>query len=370
MTSEAGQSIRTLVELVSTPSVSGSESGAVDVFVCHAQRLGFEASIDAVGNGLALRQAAGKEKRRIVLLGHIDTVPGDLPVDVIDGVLHGRGAVDAKGSLAAFLMAASDLTIPGGVAVEVIAAVGEETAGSPGAHYIRDRRMPAACIIGEPSGWDGVTIGYKGRLLVRAQISREWSHTAGAEQSAADTLHEWWTALLAAIAGLQSDSSSPRVFDRIQATIQSSRSSNDGLIEFAEMTTGFRLPPDVAPSRLESIIQSLTPPSIKLRITGGTPAHTTTRSDPVVRALTTAIRAEGGSPRPKLKTGTADFNVVGPVWDCPIAAYGPGDSALDHTPRERISLEEYLRSIRVLSRAIESLAMELVEADQLLNVTK
>ncbi len=45
------------------------------------------------------------------------------------------------------------------------------------------------------------------------------------------------------------------------------------------------------------------------------------RNDPVARA-TLAIREAGGRPRPKLKTGTADFNVVGPIWQCPIAAYG------------------------------------------------
>jgi len=51
---------------------------------------------------------------------------------------------------------------------------------------------------------------------------------------------------------------------------------------------------------------------------------------------------------------------VGPAWNCPIAAYGPGDSALDHTPDERIEIDEYLRSIRVLTTAIGSIAAELV----------
>ncbi|MBZ0172482.1 MAG: M20/M25/M40 family metallo-hydrolase, partial [Phycisphaerales bacterium] len=83
------------------------------------------------------------------------------------------------------------------------------------------------------------------------------------------------------------------------------------------------------------------------------------RNDAVARALTTAIRAEGGRPHPKVKTGTADMNVVGPVWGCPIAAYGPGDSMLDHAPNEHQHIDEYLRSIRVLTRAVESLADEI-----------
>jgi len=49
-----------------------------------------------------------------------------------------------------------------------------------------------------------------------------------------------------------------------------------------------------------------------------------------------------------LKTGTSDMNVVAPVWRCPIVAYGPGDSALDHTPHEHVSIDEYWRAILVL----------------------
>ena len=53
-----------------------------------------------------------------------------------------------------------------------------------------------------------------------------------------------------------------------------------------------------------------------------------------------------------LKTGTADLNVVGPVWGCPVVAYGPGDAALDHTPHERLSLEEYRRAVDVLGAVL------------------
>lgn len=350
--------ITTLIDLVSTPSVSGDEAGAIGVFTAAAQRLGLPATTDEAGNGIALRGAIAEETHRVVLLGHIDTVPGDSPIGVHHGALYGRGAVDAKGPLAAFLFAAAQAQLPDGVALEVIAAVGEETADSPGATYVRERRNPAACIIGEPSGWDGVTIGYKGRLLVEARCKRDWSHTAGAEQSAADTLHDWWTSVLHSIGGMQPPGD--KLFEQVQATIQSSSAGNDGLRETAQMTGGFRLPISCAPEELESVIRGLTPECVSLTFTGHTPAHTAGRSNPVARALSGAIRAEGGTPRPKNKTGTADFNVVGPAWDCPIAAYGPGDSSLDHTPNEHIILDEYLRSIRVLRGAIEALSEELV----------
>ncbi len=75
----------------------------------------------------------------------------------------------------------------------------------------------------------------------------------------------------------------------------------------------------------------------------------------MVRAFLASIRAEGGKPGFVYKTGTADLNVVGPVWNCPALVYGPGDSALDHTPEEHIELREYARTVRVLASALESL---------------
>ena len=60
------------------------------------------------------------------------------------------------------------------------------------------------------------------------------------------------------------------------------------------------------------------------------------KSNPLVASFLRSIRREDGNPRFKLKTGTSDMNVVGPVWDCPMLAYGPGDSSLDHTPEEHV----------------------------------
>jgi LysW-gamma-L-lysine carboxypeptidase len=38
-----------------------------------------------------------------------------------------------------------------------------------------------------------------------------------------------------------------------------------------------------------------------------------------------------------------------------MLAYGPGDSALDHTPHEHIDLAEYARAIAVLTAALSAL---------------
>jgi [amino group carrier protein]-lysine/ornithine hydrolase len=58
------------------------------------------------------------------------------------------------------------------------------------------------------------------------------------------------------------------------------------------------------------------------------------------------------------------MNVVGPVWQCPIVAYGPGDAALDHTPGEHIALSEYAQGIAVLERVLGEWVHPARQADQ------
>jgi LysW-gamma-L-lysine carboxypeptidase len=50
------------------------------------------------------------------------------------------------------------------------------------------------------------------------------------------------------------------------------------------------------------------------------------------------------------------MNTLAEVWDVPMATYGPGDSALDHSDDEHIALDEYLRGIAVLRTALRHLA--------------
>lgn len=72
----------------------------------------------------------------------------------------------------------------------------------------------------------------------------------------------------------------------------------------------------------------------------------------MVRAFLQAIREQGADPAFKVKSGTSDMNVVGPAWNCPIVAYGPGDSSLDHTPNEHLDLAEYHQAIATLARVL------------------
>lgn len=357
MQTDLAQDVQLIFDLVSTQSLSGNEQAAAQVFVEHASQRGLRAYIDEVGNAIAETGCdTGNERTHIVLLGHIDTVPGDIPVRVEDGILHGRGSVDAKGPLAAMLIAASLAEIPDDVRVSVVGAVGEEAAGSIGARHLAPKWSPDACIIGEPSGFDGVTLGYKGRLLCNATARCDNAHSAGQESSASDMLIAWWND--ARSVSLAGNNEFDRIFDQVQASVLSIRSQSDGLEQCAELQAGFRLPPRIEARVLIEHLSTLSTDAISIEFCGVENAHLSDRNDPVVRALSNSIRTLGHRPRPKQKTGTADMNVVAPIWNCPIAAYGPGDSSLDHTPNEHLNLEEYDSSIKVLKSALEHLSCE------------
>ncbi len=350
-----------LFDLVSAKSFSGEEGPAAVVFDRYARALGLDSSIDEVGNAIAHRGATSDDALvHIVCLGHIDTVPGDIPVRIEDGVLHGRGSVDAKGPISAMLIAGSRAELPEGVRLTIAGAVGEEAAGSIGARHLAPLWKPDACLIGEPSASNGVTLGYKGRLLARATAVCPNTHSAGKDPSASDEIIAWWSGVLALVESFNQEPT--RTFDQIQATISDMTSTCDGMEQRSVFNAGFRLPPAMDPETLIEQVTALCNEHVTIEFDGAERAHATTRNDPVVRALSSAIRTCSMRPHPKLKTGTADLNVVAPVWQCPIAAYGPGDSSLDHTPIEHLPLDEYQRSIDVLTHAISTLASELVAA--------
>ncbi len=345
---EAQSAIDLLEGLIRIPSVSGDEAAASRWLVGRMTELGFNAHVDDAGNAAG---AIGEGRPQTVLLGHIDTVPGDIPVRIDDGRLRGRGAVDAKGPLAAFVAAAARLARAGQLRgqVVVIGCVEEEAPSSRGAHHAVHQYRPDYCIVGEPSGWDRVTLGYKGalRLIVRAETA--CGHSAHERTTAAENITAFWQSLQTRAQAF--NLGRERLFDRLLPSLLRLGGDSDGLREWAGAELNIRLPLDIAPRDLLVQLRA-EHPGLAIDAPGATPAYAAPRSTPLVRALTGAIRSHGAQPGLLLKTGTADLNVVAPVWGCPAVAYGPGDAALDHTPDEHIVLDEYLRSIEVLEAAL------------------
>ncbi|OAB62888.1 hypothetical protein AY599_00770 [Leptolyngbya valderiana BDU 20041] len=345
--------IELLQDLVSTASPSGHEHEAVLLLVQRMSALGFRAGIDPAGNAVGVIGSEAPDATEILLLGHIDTVPGHIPIRVEDGALWGRGSVDAKGPLCAFAVAAATAKIAQDTRLVVIGAVGEETPSSPGASYARDHYRPDACLIGEPSGWERFAIGYKGRLIVRALFEQAAGHSAGPVGSVAEAAIEWHRRVTSSIA--EWNIGHEGLFETIQPSLQAFNTNSDGLRDSASLILGLRLPTWAKPEDIEARIRRSSP-DVSLSFQGHAAAHRGPRTGEVPSALSAAIGSLGGRPTATVKTGTSDMNTVATAFGCPIVAYGPGDSTLDHTPHERLDLPEYLRSIEVLRHAIPQIA--------------
>jgi predicted acetylornithine/succinylornithine family transaminase/N-acetyl-ornithine/N-acetyl-lysine deacetylase len=346
---------RLLHQALTIPSLSGQERMFAEFLCAQSREMGLDAHIDEAGNLIAIAQPVAMQDQGadpVVLLGHMDTVGGVVPVRVSDGLLYGRGAVDAKGPLLAFLCGASRLARSGELRrpVVVVGAVEEEAATSKGARAVIDRYHPAACIIGEPSGAQAVTIGYKGRLLVQYEIARESSHSAGPHSTASEVAAGFWQRVQEHAARWNGEHAGQSAFAALLPSLRSIQSHADGLVERANLLIGYRLPPGYEVAALRSELEGWGgDDGAHITFSGEEAAFQTSRTTPLARAT-------GGNATFKVKTGTSDMNVVGPHWGENIVAYGPGDSSLDHTPNEHISLSEYLYSIDVLEQVLRTLA--------------
>ena len=338
-----------LHDLVSIPSPSFHEAEAAHFLVEWMRTREFgDAFVDAAGNAIGVM---GGGEREIALLGHIDAFPGTPPVERRGRRLYGRGAVDAKGPLCAFAAAAARANLAHDIKLIVIGAVEEEAATSKGARFVMDKYQPEACVIGEPSRWDRITLGYKGRLLLDWRWEGGLAHSAGEAPSPAERALEYWHGVKAEIDARNGDTTS--IFGRLDASLRDINTRQAGVNGIAEMTIGFRLPPGIAPGQIIAALPESNGAVVSTR--GAEAAVTADKNSPLSRAFRRAIRQNAGRPRFVYKTGTSDMNIAAPGWGCPIVAYGPGDSALDHTPHEHIDLDEYLRAISVLTGVLESL---------------
>ena len=336
-----------VTRMVAIPSLSGDEAALAEFLVERMTALGFtQAGVDAAGNAVG---RMGTGARQLVLLGHMDTVPGVVPLRTENGRLFGRGSVDAKGPLAAFVSAVARVGPVPGWTLVVVGAVEEEAPTSKGARFAAGCFAPEACVIGEPSGWQALTLGYKGRMLLRYRLVQPLGHSAGPERAPAEAGVEFWNQVHALAAA--HNAGREQLFERVLPSLLAFRTDDDGLHQTVALRVSLRTPEDFDADAWLAQRRALAVPA-DLETDECVPAWRGGKQTPLVRAFLPAIRAAGGNPAFKHKTGTADMNVVGPAWNCPILAYGPGDSKLDHTPNEHLELAEYLRSIAVLRAAL------------------
>jgi LysW-gamma-L-lysine carboxypeptidase len=334
-----------LQEMLEIYSPSGKEEEMAVYLVGQMRSLGFSTYQDPVGNAIGI---LGDGEREIVLLGHMDTVEGFIPVRLEGDRLYGRGAVDAKGALATFILAAARVGPLPDKRIVVVGAVEEEST-SKGAHYVLNDFSPRLAVIGEPSGWQHVTLGYKGRLLVTYRLTAPTRHTTAQGPSASERAVEFWRRLMDY--SEQFNGGERFRFHTLDASLHHITTHNGGFEEEVAMNMTLRIPFGLDVSSLKQEMRRWSN-GAAVGFSGEDAPYKAGKNNPLVRAFLRSIRARNGRPTFKLKLGTSDMNTVGPVWDCPIVAYGPGDSSLDHTPDEHIQVEEVSKAIDVMTEVI------------------
>lgn len=341
-----GTDLDLLHGLVAIPSVTGSEQAAVAWLQQQARADGLRVVEDAAGNFIA---EAGTGPRTLLFVGHVDTVPGHIPVRIQDGQLWGRGSVDAKGPLAAAYSLARRLRGSTEITFRVVGAVDEE-GDSRGCRGL-DSGRPDWIIVGEPSGVHGVTLAYKGILRGTFQLERARGHGAHPGPTTVEQAIAFWEAIRAGLA-LEDR------FETLQGHLLALSTADDGLLDRVDGRFQFRLPPGTDPDRLEAQLQDYARRhDVRLQCTERMRPAESSKRTPLVAAFLQAIREHGGEPRFLRKTGTADFNHLAERHPgVPLVAYGPGDAALDHTPDERIALAEFQQAVDILESVARRLA--------------
>jgi LysW-gamma-L-lysine carboxypeptidase len=361
-----------LERVVATPSFSGGEATLVADVVATLAPYAREAFVDAAGNAVAV---VGDGPRAITLLCHLDTAPGTVPVRWEGDTLYGRGSVDAKGSAVAMAVAMvrASARVRGAFTIRWVGAVEEESPSSRGARYaLRAYPKPDHLLVGEPSGADAVTLGYKGAMRSTLHAEAPTAHGARPELNAIESLLDslqvvraWTREATPGEPGVE-----PRWFERVQLSVVSVNTHDDGLTQRACATLAWRLPPAWPPARLAAAFDALPLAAgvvVEHALATAVPAVRATKDGALARAFRGVVRAAGRTPSVKVKTGTADWNVVASpevaaaegalsVWDCDALAYGPGDANLDHTPNEHLEFAELEVAIETLVGVLERLA--------------
>jgi LysW-gamma-L-lysine carboxypeptidase len=341
-----------------TPSRAEASLATVLKDKC-VNELGFEeAYIDSVGNMIATK---GNGEPKVLLCGHMDTVPGSVPVRIQNGYIYGRGASDAKAPLISMLLAASEFPKQRGTII--LAAVVDEEGNATGIKHLVSKNLEVNyAIFGEPSGINKITVAYKGRLAIRLVCDVGNSAHASAPWMARNSIEEMstlWGELRSEIISSESLKSGSNSVTCAITEIEGG-SSHNVTPQRCKATIDIRIPVgttcDELLRRIDLVVSRVSKSrgiGIKYRTEDRTEPFESEYRSVLVRALSLSIM-DVCKIRPSLirKTGTGDMNILGNALKMPAVTYGPGDPHSSHTVNERIKIQEYISSIEIYIRSL------------------
>ena len=162
--------------LISIPSVSGDEAAVTSFLADYLEGKGFEVELQEVSEGRP-NLYARKGEPEVVFSSHTDTVPPHIGPGEDEQYIHGRGACDAKGIIAAMVKAAERLVEEHVEDFGLLFVVGEE-AGSPGARAANEIPNRSRYLInGEPTE-SKLALGSKGALRALVRTTGRAAHSA------------------------------------------------------------------------------------------------------------------------------------------------------------------------------------------------
>jgi len=353
-----------LTRMVKIYSPSGSEEEISKFLAAEMEKLGFSVRRDEVGNVIG---EIGEGSPVVLLCGHMDTVEGKIRIRVEDGQLYGRGSVDAKGPLAAMIVAASkfvDGGFPGKILV--VGVVDEEKGGTGIQHFVESGIQPDYAIFGEPSGLEKVVFGYKGIVTVKVTVETPSGHSAAPWlfDNAIEKAMEFWRQIRKL--HLREEKLKSRFYSITSCLtkIQGGNTSASFIPSHCEIYVQLRIPPQLSPEvvfeevkrRIDRYKSTNPKVTVLVEMVDVARAFEADRRSVIVKALAWGIRKTTLNYASfSRKTGTGDMNVLGNALKIPVVTYGPGDSRLDHTPNEHIDIQEYLKSIEVLKKTLTKL---------------
>lgn len=321
--------------LVDLPSESGREGPIADA-VETALRALPHLRVERVGNSVVARTDLGRD-RRVVLAGHLDTVPaaGNLPSRLHEGRVHGLGACDMKGGVAVALRLAATLTTPVHDLTYVFYECEEIEGDRNGLHRLSSER-PALldadlAVLMEPSD-AGVEAGCQGVLSADIVVHGERAHTARSWKGV-NAAH-----LAAPVLQRLADHTPERIVidgleyrEGLSAVALRAGVAGNVVPDECVITVNSRFAPSRSAEEAEAYLRAMFP-EYEMRVTEVVPGAL-----PGLDRLADLVAVLGAAPRPKLGwTDVARFAALG----VPALNYGPGDPSLAHTAGECVPVEQ------------------------------
>lgn len=347
-----------LLKLLEIPSVSGKEH-RLSVFLMESMKnVGYEVKQDDAGNVLG---KIGEGKPVLLLSSHIDTVPGEIPVREENGKIYGRGAVDAKASVASMILAGSvlpKLKISGTI---IFAGVVEEESSLKGIQTLLEGNLKADyAVFGEPTKSDRICLASKGRLLFKINLKTRGGHVACSwvYKNSIELAYDLWKRFKERVETREKSpfySTIPNLTQIAGGTAPNVIPSECQFfidVRFPYMVKSTKLLGDIEKTFKE--FKEMSGVQISYDVLSQIEGFRADKDSTLVQELAKAIsEVKNIEPRYIRKTGTCFMNLIGRWYNIPTVSYGPGDPALEHTEDEYIEKQEFLESIDILKKTIK-----------------